>query len=278
MEMPEDGVWWLNYSQYEDLRLYEIGIQRCAPSYSFGPIIRDRYILHYVFDGEGVLRIDDKELKVKSNSFFLLPPDVLVQYQADEKNPWQYAWIHFHGFKSTEIVRSIGMTRKEPVYVPIEENSQLKDAVINLIMYKENEYACIGYMYILFDKMNRWTRHVEKKAGTNLRTMNYMREAIQYINTKYCESIMVQQIADHCGVDRAYLSKIFKYATGNTLQEYLIQFRIKRAKQLLKDTDLSVKYVSYSVGYNDPFTFSKVFKKQEGVSPSVWRKNHNNFT
>lgn len=278
MEMPEDGVWWLNYSQYEDLRLYEIGIQRCAPSYSFGPIIRDRYILHYVFEGEGVLRIDDKELKVKSNSFFLLPPDVLVQYQADEKNPWQYAWIHFHGFKSTEIVKSIGMTRKELVYVPIEENSQLKDAVINLIMYKENEYACIGYMYILFDKMNRWTRHVEKKAGTNLRTMNYMREAIQYINTKYCESIMVQQIADHCGVDRAYLSKIFKYATGNTLQEYLIQFRIKRAKQLLKDTDLSVKYVSYSVGYNDPFTFSKVFKKQEGVSPSVWRKNHNNFT
>lgn len=278
MEMPKDGVWWLNYSQYEDLRLYEIGIQRCAPSYSFGPIIRDRYILHYVFEGEGVLRIDDKELKVKSNSFFLLPPDVLVQYQADEKNPWQYAWIHFHGFKSTEIVKSIGMTRKEPVYVPIEENSQLKDAVINLIMYKENEYACIGYMYILFDKMNRWTRHVEKKAGTNLRTMNYMREAIQYINTKYCESIMVQQIADHCGVDRAYLSKIFKYATGNTLQEYLIQFRIKRAKQLLKDTDLSVKYVSYSVGYNDPFTFSKVFKKQEGVSPSVWRKNHNNIT
>ena len=278
MEMPEDGVWWLNYSQYEDLRLYEIGIQRCAPSYSFGPIIRDRYILHYAFEGEGVLRIDGKELKVKSNSFFLLPPDVLVQYQADEKKPWQYAWIHFHGFKSTEIVRSIGMTRKEPVYVPIEENSQLKDAVINLIMYKENEYACIGYMYILFDKMNRWTRHVEKKAGTNLRTMNYMREAIQYINTKYCESIMVQQIADHCGVDRAYLSKIFKYATGNTLQEYLIQFRIKRAKQLLKDTDLSVKYVSYSVGYNDPFTFSKVFKKQEGVSPSVWRKNHNNYT
>ena len=275
MEMPEDGVWWLNYSQYEDLRLYEVGIQRCAPSYSFGPIIRDRYILHYVFEGEGVLRIDDKEFKVKSNSFFLLPPDVLVQYQADEKKPWQYAWIHFHGFKSTEIVRSIGMTRKEPVYVPIEENSQLKDAVINLIMYKENE--CIGYMYILFDKMNRWTRHVEKKAGTNLRTMNYMREAIQYINTKYCESIMVQQIADHCGVDRAYLSKIFKYATGKTLQEYLIQFRIKRAKQLLKDTDLSVKYVSYSVGYNDPFTFSKVFKKQEGVSPSVWRKNHNNF-
>ena len=71
MEMPEDGVWWLNYSQYEDLRLYEVGIQRCAPSYSFGPIIRDRYILHYVFEGEGVLRIDDKEFKVKSNSFFL---------------------------------------------------------------------------------------------------------------------------------------------------------------------------------------------------------------
>ena len=132
---------------------------------------------------------------------------------------------------------------------------------------------CIGVVLFVMvcilmkkeDTQNKYALEVRRK------------KAIQYRNTKYCESIMVQQIADPCGVDRAYLSKIFKYATGKTLQEYLIQFRIKRAKQLLKDTDLSVKYVSYSVGYNDPFTFSKVFKKQEGVSPSVWRKNHNNF-
>lgn len=86
MEMPEDGVWWLNYSQYEDLRLYEVGIQRCAPSYSFGPIIRDRYILHYVFEGEGVLRIDDKEFKVKSNSFFCYRRMCLFSIRRMKKN------------------------------------------------------------------------------------------------------------------------------------------------------------------------------------------------
>lgn len=275
MEMPQDGVWCLNYRQYEDLRLYEVGIQRCGPSYGFGPIIRDRYILHYVFEGEGVLHIDGKEFVVKKNQFFLLPPNVLVYYQANEDNPWHYAWIQFHGFKSTEILEKIGVTRKQPIYTPVEQNEELKDAVIEMILHREKEYTCIAFMYLLFDMMNKWAGKMEKEKEKKQQTLNYVREAIEFINLKYCEPIMVQHIADHCGVDRAYLSKIFKYATGNTLQEYLIQFRIKRAKQLLKETDLSVQYVSYSVGYNDPFTFSKVFKKQQGVSPSEWRSQQN---
>lgn len=273
MKMPKDGVWCLNYTQYEDLRLYEVGIQRCGADYEFGPIIRDRYILHYVFEGEGVLHIDDKEFLVKKNQFFLLPPDVLVHYQASYKNPWHYAWIQFHGFKSTEMLRNIGLNRRHPVYIPKKEDDVLFQAFIDLICHREDEYLCVGRMYFLFHYMTRYASNREqgKKPEPALR---YVRSAIEYINLKYCEPIMVQNIASYCGVDRAYLSKIFKHATGCTLQEYLIQFRIKRAKQLLKDTELSVQYVSYSVGYNDPFTFSKVFKKQTGCAPSEWRKGH----
>lgn len=86
----------------------------------------------------------------------------------------------------------------------------------------------------------------------------------------------MQSIADFCGIDRSYLSKVFKYATGYTIQEYLIRFRIKKAKQLLKETAMPVQHVSYSVGYNDAFSFSKVFKKQTGMSPSVWRNEGGN--
>lgn len=271
MEMPEDGVWCLNYNQYEDLRLYEVGIQRCGPEYEFGPIIRDRYILHYVFEGEGVLHIDNKEFVVKKNQFFLLPPDVLVHYQASKENPWHYAWIQFHGFKSTEMLRDMGLTRKQPVYVSAEENDVLFQAFVDLIHHHKEEYMCVGTMYFLFHYMIQYAKNknLQEKPEPAL---HYVRSAIAFIDLKYCEPILVQHIAQHCGVDRAYLSKIFKHATGCTLQEYLIQFRIKKAKQLLKDTDLSVQYVSYSVGYNDPFTFSKVFKKQTGFSPSEWRK------
>ena len=108
----QDGVWWLNFSQYEDLRLYEVGRQRCPAGYEFGPIIRDKYILHYVFNGEGTLYLDQKEFVVKEHSLFLMPPNTLVRYQADVERPWKYIWIHIHGFKVVELLQKAGLTRK----------------------------------------------------------------------------------------------------------------------------------------------------------------------
>lgn len=270
MQMPKDGIWWLNYNQYEDLRLYEIGIQRCCPDYEFGPIIRERYILHYVFEGEGVLHLDQKEFHIKKNQFFLLPPDALVHYQASSTNPWHYTWIQFHGFKSTELLREMGLSRKNPVYIPTENNHILRQSLLHIINNYAKEYICIGYMYFLFHHMIELAPDKVKQKSEP--ALAYVRCAIDYINVKYCEPVLVRHIAEHCGVDRAYLSKIFKHATGYTLQEYLIQFRVKKAKQLLKETELSIQHVSYSVGYNDPFTFSKVFKKQTGCSPTQWRR------
>lgn len=270
--MPKDGVWWLNYNEYEDLRIYEVGVQNCGPCYEFGPIIRERFILHYVYEGEGVLHIEDKEFKVQANQFFLLPPGELVHYQADLNNPWHYVWIQFSGFKATELLQKSGLTKKNPVFVPRENNKILYNAVMNVIENYESEYICMGNMYHLFQNMMEWMTEKDEHEGKFEPALAYVRSAIDYINIKYCEPIMVKDIAKHCGIDRAYLSKIFRHATGCTLQDYLIQYRMKKAQELLQATELSVQYVSYSVGYNDPFTFSKVFKKQVGVSPKEWRK------
>lgn len=272
MSMPKDEIWWLNYNQYEDLRVYEMGIQRCNSGYEFGPIIRDRYILHFVFEGEGVLHLDQKEFKVKKGEFFLLPPNTLVHYQADKKNPWHYSWVQFHGFKATEILREMGLSRKNPIYTAKEKENEFLEKWKDVIANHSKEYLCIGSMYHLFDCMIDHAEKKEKTSQVSEPALIYVRSAVDYINLKFCETISVSIIAEHCGVDRSYLSKIFKHATGLTLQEYLIQFRVKKAMQLLKESDLSVQHVSYSVGYNDPFTFSKVFKKQTGVSPSEWRK------
>lgn len=274
MCMPEDGVWWLNYNQYEDLRLNEVGIQRCSESYEFGPIIRDIYILHYVFEGEGILYINEKEYVVKAHQFFLLPPGTLVRYQASSTNPWHYIWVQFHGFKATELLQKIGFSKKNPVYIPTSSDEVLVQCLKEIVANRKKEYFCIANMYLLFQYMIDMAPDNEVKNQKTEPALNYVRCAVDYINQKFCEPVLVRNIAEHCGVDRAYLSKIFKYATGFTLQEYLIQFRIKKAKQLLKETQLSVQYVSYSVGYNDPFTFSKVFKKQTGLSPTEWRKKN----
>lgn len=269
--MLQDGVFWLNYSRYEDLRLYEVGLQRCAPGYEFGPIIRDKYILHYVIQGEGSLYLDKRAYPVKDKQIFLLPVNTLVRYQADKENPWHYIWLHIHGFKAVELLQKAGLSRKTPVCITPGPWEKLEQLLFAIYENHEKEYLCMGSLYLFFHYLLEMTPDMAEKKEETEPTLNYVRWVIEYINQKYSDPIGVGSISEACGIDRSYLSKVFKYATGYTLQDYLIQFRVKRAKQLLKETSLSVQHVSYSVGYNDPFSFSKIFKKQTGMSPTEWR-------
>ena len=120
------------------------------------------------------------------------------------------------------------------------------------------------------------TRHKIPPPGIKRadKSLLYIRNAILFIRKRYQEPIKVQEIADFCGLDRSYLCKIFKHATNYTPQEYLIFYRIKKAKLLLRDPELPVQHIAYSVGYNDPFAFSKVFKKETGISPSQYREEY----
>ena len=98
-----------------------------------------------------------------------------------------------------------------------------------------------------------------KKKKTD--ALTYIQNTICFIRQKYSDPIRIQDIADYCGLNRSYLTRLFKHATGYTPQEYLAQYRINQAKQLLKESSMSIQHIAYCVGYNDAFTFSKLFKR-----------------
>ena len=268
-----DEVYFVNYDSYDDLNLYEIGCQNCPPSYSFGPIIRTNYVMHYIIKGKGKLYLEDQEFSVGPNQAFFTPPNMVAYYQADKEDPWDYIWIHFNGKKAMEILHAAGITTKYPLYIPAEYNDDVKDCLSYILHNREYEYKCIGYLYHLFQLIinNSSKKPQEAELNSELR---YIRDVISYISRKFDEPIKVQDIADYCGLDRSYLCKIFKKATNYSPQEYLIFFRMNKAKHLLKDPDIPIQNVAYSVGYPDPYAFSKIFKKEIGISPSSYRKSH----
>lgn len=100
----------------------------------------------------------------------------------------------------------------------------------------------------------------------------YVKNAILYVQTNFSRNLTVKEMADYLGLNRSYLGVIFKEITGLTPQEFLIDFRIEKAKKLLADKSMSIGDVSRSVGYDDPLTFSKLFKKNVGISPNAYRK------
>jgi AraC family transcriptional regulator of arabinose operon len=267
-----DECYFINYDAYEDIALQEVGCQKCLPSYGFGPVIRDNYVMHYILNGEGTMYLGEKEFRVSDKQAFITPPHLVTHYHADESNPWSYIWIHFNGPKAVELLAKAGITKNHPILSPNDAWPELEECMINILHNNGKELFCIGQVYkvfqILLDQSGR-----KKIPADPDGQPKYIKNAISFITHKFAEPIRVQDIANYCGLDRAYLSKVFRDITGYTLKEYLTWFRIKKAKQYLRQADISVQYASYAVGYQDPLAFSKLFKKETGLSPSEYKVN-----
>lgn len=98
-----------------------------------------------------------------------------------------------------------------------------------------------------------------------------MEEALKYIEGRYCDSITVQDIADHLNMNRSYLHRLFKSFTGVSIQNYLLDYRIRQACILLQNISLSVRSVAHTVTYADPLYFTRIFYQKMGISPREYR-------
>ena len=95
--------------------------------------------------------------------------------------------------------------------------------------------------------------------------------AAEYIRLHFAEDLSLGDIAGHCGISATYLSRIFAQEKGKGVQEYLTDVRVRRAKELLADTNEKIYEIAAEVGYSDAVYFNKVFKKNAGVTPKEYR-------
>jgi two-component system, response regulator YesN len=97
-----------------------------------------------------------------------------------------------------------------------------------------------------------------------------------YIRENYAQAVDFSTLASRYGFSGSYLSRIFHSQRAISPQKYLIDYRIRCAKQLLADTRLTIQETGARVGYPDPFHFSKVFKQYTGMNPTQYRNLHTN--
>lgn len=98
-----------------------------------------------------------------------------------------------------------------------------------------------------------------------------VRELAGYIEKNSSEEFSLDGLASHCGLNPAYLSRTFHEETGRPLFEFINEVRIRKACQLLKNTDLAVTEVAYTVGYNSLSFFNRYFRRLMDMSPVEYR-------
>jgi transcriptional regulator GlxA family with amidase domain len=106
-------------------------------------------------------------------------------------------------------------------------------------------------------------------------TSGLVKRTVLYLQENHASPLSRREIADAIGVSENHLSRIFRRELGITPWDYLNRYRIKQAREMLAHTDRSITSVALAVGFSDPAYFSRVFRKQVGVSPSAFRDQPN---
>ena len=271
---------------FVDLGLFQFGWERCTPAHSFGPAARNHYLFHYILSGTGTLMADDSKgvtqtYSIKSMQGFMIFPNQITTYVADKQLPWEYVWLEFDGLRVKSLLDTIGLSLDKPVYHA--RNKNLREDMANEMLYisrhkDESPFHLIGHLYLFLDYLLRSAADEQLEHGSKLREF-YIHEALTYIEHNFQNEITIEDIAGVCGLNRTYFGKIFKEALGKTPQEFLLNYRMLKAAELLKLTSLSIGDVGLAVGYANQMHFSRAFKNNYGISPREWRyQNHSNTT
>jgi len=259
---------------HTDLNMYRCGIEDCRGGHSWGPAVRDHYIIHYILEGQGTFTVGDTTYHLGKNEGFLIYPNTVVHYRADKKNPWSYGWVGFHGLKAAGYVRQAGFDFRSPIF-RYDRDSSLEDCLKRMICTKTlsagKETMLLGLLYEFLSILIEANGSCEPE--TNNRKEDYVKKAQEYIAMNYSNRISIAEVAQHVGLDRTYLYSLFIGQLNMSPQKYLINYRMEKACELMLTTSLPVSAVARSVGYEDQFLFSKTFKKIKGISPRVFRKS-----
>lgn len=139
--------------------------------------------------------------------------------------------------------------------------------------YLTSVLACPDYISLrewFLQKLEEVCRKVSSKKEEQSESV--ISKAKAYIDQNFSKELSLDEVSRSVNISPYYFSKLFKEESGENFIEYLTRVRIRHAKELLKNPSLSIKEICVMSGYSDPNYFSRIFKKQEDVTPSEYRE------
>ncbi|HHY64839.1 MAG TPA: AraC family transcriptional regulator [Clostridiaceae bacterium] len=257
-----------------DLNVYRCGFEKCSPGYFWGPGVRDHYIIHIVSSGKGIYTVNGKTYGLEAGHGFLICPGQIVYYKADDNNPWTYYWVGFHGLKAEQVLKKAGLSKDKLIFSMTESDNLIPSLsdLINEARHNVSDLMLTGLLYRFLAYLVNRSENKTQAGDRVIDTTRYVSKAVEYIEKNFSGELTVQSVADYLKIDRSYLSTLFSKHLGTTPRDFIIKYRMDKACELLKNPQLSVSDVARSVGYEDPFQFSKTFKSRTGQSPLYFRK------
>jgi AraC-like DNA-binding protein len=259
---------------FSDFFFFNVGYEKCKSGHRFGPWLRDNYIVHFVISGKGRYIVNDTTHDLGAGDFFLIRPNELVDYEADAENPWEYYWIGFSGSKVEDILHTNGIGAKDYIgKVDAKDELQRKFERFMQSDFFDDSKKLVNqaFFYDIFSFFRIHNENMEMGVRVS-RTKKYSEAFLLYVeNNYYREGLTIEEIAKSMYLHPSYFSQVIKEELGLTALKYVNLYRMNKASQLLKTTELSVEEIASAVGYQNRHSFSRAFKSQFHSSPTRYK-------
>lgn len=233
------------------------GYQECPPGHTFGPAIREYYLLHYIFSGNGYFVRDGVTYTLAAGDIFVIRPGEMTTYYASCSNPWKYCWLGFTTLEAFDFLSAPVIRQSQALHV----FQNIRDCCDK--DNRDGEIFALTFQLLCFLS--------QKSEPNNQFASDYALYAKTHLDNTYMQKVSIAQIANMLHIDRRYLSAVFRKTYGCSPQEYLSKLRLERAKAFLQ-AGYSVTSTATMTGFSDLCNFSRQFKAYYGYSPSSLRQ------
>lgn len=242
--------------------------------YSFslenGRILHE-FQINYITSGEGILETKTGKYHVKEGSVIIVYPGMWHRYRPS-KAGWKEHYVGFNGAFANHLFENEFFSGKNSIF-HIGFNERLLQSfyeLFNLVDMEKTgcQQICSGLVIYILGSIISIKKNENFKGKQIEQTIQ---KACLIIRENIDKNINIGKLALDLNIDYSIFRKMFKEYTGISPGQYHLSLRIRQAKDLLINTNLSIKEISYRLGFESIFYFSRVFKSKTGINPTQYK-------
>jgi len=257
----------------EDLLCTRVGYQGPSPAhYIPRPEGSGDHILIFCTEGRGWLELDGKEWLINKNDAFLVPQGTPHVYGADPDFPWSNYWVHFRGRQGPAFANLIGGTDGPVIH--LQRYEDVVTCIEQLYQYMSNVHArseliaASGALSQLLCLIQFRMGTAEAKGRT---AEEGIERSIDFMHKNLAKTLKLGDLAKIAGMSPGHYGMLFRKSRHHTPVDYFNRLKIQKSCELLKTTGGRISEIGESLGFTDPYYFSRLFKKVMGLSPRAYR-------
>lgn len=231
------------------------------------------YQILYIRKGQGIFESAlTKPKKINPGTIFLLFPGVWHRYRPDSATGWTESWIELSGSYLDHLRASGVIDPKNPVHpvTAVGEVENLLDAMLQLVRHRPSYFLVrLGFYAMQMLTLLDTTPPRNRKAPQRIHQI--VAEAQAQLAQDFEKNISAEQVAHSFNIGYSYFRREFKRQTGFSPKQYRNEIRHRRAKDMLRNSRLTVKEISEQLGYSSSYHLSLDFSKRTGLPPTGWR-------